>query len=414
MSWRADLQVLREWRYRRLLGARTVSLLGSAIAPIALAFAVLALPHGSASEVGIVLAGRSIAQVLCVLAGGVLADRFSRYRVMVASDMVAGCAQGAVAALFLTRNVSLGPLVALSAVNGAAAGLFYPASSAIVPEVVSPAVLQPANAFIRLASNASTVVGAVLAGLIIAGFGSGWAIAADAVSFAMSAVLLVGLGVRNERARATTSILADLRDGWSEFRSRTWLWVIVAQFAFLNACFSGGINVLGVVVARDHYGGATGFSVLRALQAIGLLVGSFVAVRLRPRRPLLGATVATFAFVPPLLLLAGAAPLWLVAAAMLVDGLCTDIFEVLWSTTLQRHVPLDVLSRVSSYDALGSFALGPVGMAAAGPIADGLGVAETLAAAGILTAAATAAALSSRSVRTLTDGPTPPAPDPDA
>lgn len=404
--------MVRNARYRRLLSARTVSLLGSAIAPIALAFAILGLRHGSPSELGIVLASRSIGQVAFLLIGGVLADRFSRYRVMVASDILAGAAQAGVAALFISHRTTLAALIALSTINGAAAALFYPASASVIPQVVDVKDLQPANALLRMSTNASAIAGAVVAGALIAAVGSGWAIAADAASFFASALLLVGLRIAPvAHPVARRGMFEDLRHGWREFRSRTWVWVTVVQFSLLNACFAGGINVLGPVVAQRHYGGAAGFSALRACQAAGFLGGSFVALRLRPRRPLRLATAATFAFVAPLLLLAAAAPLWLVAAAMTVDGVCADIFEVLWSVALQTHVPDEALSRVNSYDALGSFALGPLGMAAAGPVAEGIGVTETLIAGGVLAGAATAAALTSRSVRSLTAGPDPP-PDP--
>jgi MFS family permease len=93
MTVLGDLRVLRQRPYRLLLTAQTISLLGSAIAPVALAFAILDRPGGSASELGIVLAARSLGQVIFLLAGGVLADRMPRFRLMSASNLVARAAQ---------------------------------------------------------------------------------------------------------------------------------------------------------------------------------------------------------------------------------------------------------------------------------------------------------------------------------
>ena len=203
------------------------------------------------------------------------------------------------------------------------------------------------------------------------------------------------------------TMIADLREGWREVRSRQWLWVCIAQFAVVNLCLSPSINVLGPVVAREHYGGALAWSVIITAQAIGLIAGSLVAMRLRPAFPLLVATVITFGFVPPFFLLAFHAPVWLVAVSMLAIGVAIDVFEVLWMTALQEHIPGDKLSRVTSWDALGAFALGPVGLVLVGPITAILGTEGTLLGAGSLVAIANLGALLTRSVRRLPAKPQP-------
>ena len=372
------------------------------MAPVALAFAILGLPGGSPAELGIVLAGRSVAQVVFLLFGGALADRFPRYRIMIGSDLLAFAAQAAVAALFITRTASLVPLVALSALNGAANALFLPASRGLIPEIADSSQLQSANAFIRLAENSASLAGAAVSGAIIVAVGAGWAVGIDAATFAISAVLvLTSRAPRSGPVRERTTMLSDLRDGWHEFRSRTWIWVIVAQFAVVNLCFAPCLFVLGPVVAKAHWGGALAWSVIVTANAVGLIAGSFLALRLRPKLPLLVATLATFGFLPPFFLLAVHAPVWLMASSMLVNGLAVDVFEVLWMTALQVYVPVDRLSRVTSYDALGSFVLGPLGLLLVGPVAAAAGVERTLIAAGLLVAVANVCALSSRSVRTL-------------
>jgi Major Facilitator Superfamily len=397
-----DLGILRHRTFRNIFAARAACLLGTSMAPVALAFAVLGQPGGSAARLGIVLAGRSIAQVVFLLFGGALADRFPRYRIMVGSDLLAFGAQGTVAALFIVRTAPLGPLVGLSVLNGAANALFLPASRGLIPEIVESSQRQSANALIRLSENSASLVGAAVSGAIVVAVGAGWALGIDAVTFAVSAVLVLTSGApRGAHAQQRMTLFSDLRDGWQEFRSRTWVWVIVAQFAVVNLCFAPCVYVLGPVVAKEHWGGALAWSVIVTANAAGLILGSFLALRLRPAFPLLAATLATFGFLPPFFLLAVHAPVWLAATSMLVNGIAVDVFEVLWLTALQEYIPGDKLSRVNSYDALGSFVLGPVGLLLVGPAAAAFGAERTLITAGLLVAAANVAALSTRSVRTL-------------
>jgi MFS family permease len=404
-SWfvrKRDLRIIRQSTFRNILLARAVSLLGTSMAPVALAFAVLGEPGGSAAKLGAVLAGRSIAQVAFLIFGGALADRFPRYRIMVGSDLLALAAQAAVAALFISGTPPIAPLVALSAVNGAANALFIPASRGLVPQIVDPSELQSANALIRLSQNSASLAGAAISGVVIVAVGAGWAIEIDAATFGISAFLvLTSRAPRTGHGTRRTALAAELREGWQEFRSRQWVWVIVAQFALVNLCFTPCVYVLGPVVAKQHWGGALAWSAVVTANAIGLIAGSFLVMRLRPAHPLLVATLATFGFLPPFFLLAAPAPVWLAAISMLVNGICADVFEVLWMTALQEHIPGDKLSRVTSYDALGSFVLGPLGLLAVGPAAAAAGIGTTLAAAGSLVTAGNVLALCTRSVRRL-------------
>lgn len=358
-----DLRILKELTFRNIFFARAVSLLGTSMAPVALAFAVLGQPGGSAAKLGTVMAGRSIAQVMSLVFGGALADRFPRYRLMVVSDLLAFAAQGTVAALFILGNAPIGVLAGLSALNGAANALFIPASRGLIPQIVDASKLQSANALIRVSGNSASLAGAAISGAVIVAVGAGWALAIDAATFLTSAVLvLTSKAPRSGHAGQRLRLLPDLHAGWEEFRSRRWVWVIVAQFALVNLCFSPCVYVLGPVVAKEHWGGALAWSAIVTAQAVGLILGSFLAMRLRPAFPLLVATLATFGFVPPFFLLAVHAPVWLAASSMLVNGAAADVFEVLWQTSLQEYIPGDKLSRVTSYDALGSFVLGPIGL----------------------------------------------------
>jgi MFS family permease len=403
--------ILRQHTFRHIFLGRAVSLLGTAIAPIALAFAVLGQPGGTATRLGIVMASEAAAQVVFLLLGGALADRLSRYRLMVASDLIACAAQGIIAALFISGTAPLGLVAALSAVTGAASGIFYPAARGLIPQIVDAAQLQPANALIRLSQNSASLAGAAAAGVIVAGAGAGWGLAIDAASFLLSAgLVLTSRAPRAPRAHhadRTATIAADLREGWQEVRSRQWLWVPIAQFTIVNLCLTPSISVLGPVVAKQHYGGARAWSVIITAQALGLIAGSIIAMRLRPARPLLAGTIITFGFLPPFFLLAAHAPVWLTATSMLALGIAIDIYEVLWMTVLQEHIPSDKLSRVTSWDALGAFALGPAGLVLVGPAAAILGTQQTLICAGTLVAIANIGALLTPSVRRLPAKPQP-------
>jgi MFS family permease len=395
----ADLRVLRERPFRRLFLSQTVSLLGTAIAPIALAFAILGEPHGSASELGFALAGRAVGQVTFLLAGGVLADRLPRFRLMTVSNLLACAAQAGIATMFIVHAAPLPAIIVLSVVNGSAGALFLPASRGIIPQLVPTELMQPANALMRLSRNSTSIIGTAMGGVIVATIGAGWGLAFDAASYAAAATLILGMRA-GPAARAASSIITDLRDGWREFRSRSWVWLIVAQFAFVNGCLSV-FMVLGPVLARQYLGGAPGWATIMTAESVGLVGGSLVAMRLRPAFPLRVAAAATFGFLPPFFLLAFRAPLWLLVTAMLATGVCVDIFEVLWDTSLQNHVPNEALSRIASYDMLGSFVLGPACLVLVGPLADAIGVRATLLGASVLLTLATVVPLLTRAVRTL-------------
>jgi predicted MFS family arabinose efflux permease len=242
--------------------------------------------------------------------------------------------------------------------------------------------------------------GASLGGLLVAAVGPGWTIAFDGLTFAIGAVFIAALKLPPGRIEAA-SFVDDLREGWREFRGRTWLWVIVVQFAFVNAAVTGSFNVLGPAVAQDHQGGAAPWGLILAAQNVGLVIGGLLALRFRPRRMLLVATLAIFLEGPELVALGIPFPVVAIAAFALLTGVGIETFGVLWDTTMQQEIPPDKLSRVYSYDALGSFVFIPIGQALAGPIAEAVGTRATLFGAAILVAVATLPVLAVRDVRTL-------------
>ena len=347
------------------------------MAPVALAFAILELT-GSASALGGVLAARTVPQLIFLLIGGVIADRLPRHLVLVGSNVIAGLSQALVALLLITGVADLWQIVVLEAINGTASALFYPADSSVVTSTVPESQLRQANAILRLGTNVALIAGAGLAAILVAAFNPGWAIAADAATFLIGAALNFGMRGIEAAATATQSVFADIVEGWHEFRSHRWLWTIVLQFSVVLAAFLGGYNVLGPVVAERHMDGATSWAVIVGGASVGAFAGSFLAIQWHPARPILIATLTVFLMALPLALLAMAANVAVVAAASVVQGVGMELFMVYWYTALQEHVAPESLARVNSYDALGSLALAPLGMAVAGPIADWLGVAEAL------------------------------------
>ena len=392
---------LTEPQFRLLFLGRTVSFLGNAVAPVALAFAVLDLT-GSKSDLGLLLAARSLPQVIFVLIGGALSDRLPRHHVMVASSVLSGLSQASIAFLLLTHHAQLWHLIVLSVVNGASTAFFFPASSGVIPQTVPRELLQQANAVLRLVQNATFIVGAAVGGIAVAAVGPGWAIAFDAVTFLSGAIFIGAMSVQAAQREEVTTFLAELREGWLEFRGRTWLWAIVLQFSFVNAASSGGQNVLGPVVANEKLGGAAAWGAILAAESVGLVLGGVVALRFRPRRMLLVATFGILVLPIVLIALAVPAPVPVIMATAFVAGIGVETFGVLWDTTMQQEISQEKLSRVYAYDMLGSIMFVPIGLAVAGPLAEAIGVRQTLWAAFACIEVVTLAVLAVPDVRNLT------------
>ena len=391
---------LREREFRLLFAGRTISMLGSAMAPVGLAFAVLDLT-GSTTDLGIVLASRSIATIVLLLFGGVWADRLPRHLVMVSANVVSGVTQAVVATLLLSGDAQIWELAVLALLNGGSSAFFFPASSGIVPQTVPPALQQQANATLRLGLNGTNILGAALGGLLVAASSPGWAIAVDAASYGLAAIAIAAMQLPPGLRVHGSTVIHELREGWSDFWSRGWLWAIVLQFGIVNAFQSGAMGVLGPTVAKRHLGGAAAWGGVLTATSIGLVLSGVLMLHWRPRRILLVATLAVFPMTLPLLALARPAPLAVVIAAGFIGGFSVEIFGVLWDTTMQQEIPQEKLSRLYSYDALGSWALMPTALAVLGPVAATLGTRTTLLGCAALVVAATGPVLLSHDVRTL-------------
>jgi MFS family permease len=378
-------------------------MLGNAFGPIALAFGVLALPGATPATLAIVLAGHSVPQLMLMLFGGVIGDRFPRQWILVAAETLSGCAFAALAAMLLTGWAPLPLLVAAAFVAGCASALLLPALGGVVPEVVDRQQLRQANALLRLGGNTATIGGIAVAAAAVVLLGPGVALAVDAATYFIAAALLALLRTSTSRDRVGRRIGADLREGFREFAGRQWLWVVVGSAAFLNAGTAATFTVLGPVLATQHLGGAVGWSAILIAYTAGMLVSVIAALRIRPTRPLLTAALITPLLAVPLVALGTGMPVAVTAVAAFFAGAAFNVFSVLWETTLQQRVPAGALARVTSCNYVVALSLKPAGIYLAGHAAVGIGAGPATLAVGAVLLAAGLVPLISPQVRQLTD-----------
>ncbi|WP_282204443.1 MFS transporter [Kitasatospora fiedleri] len=377
-----------ERQFARLFVGQSLSTLGDRVSFVALPFAVLSI-GGSAVDVGLVTAAGLLPLLVFTLVGGVWADRIPRRRIMLASDLLRCAVQTAVAVLLLTGTARVGLLALLMALFGVADAFFLPASTGLLPLLVPADRLREANALSGFVQSTGLVVGPALAGLLIAAVGPGGALAMDAASFAVSAAVLARLGAVDGAVAAggadggaergeRPGFLAELRIGWQQVRSRTWVWSGMLAMAVYHVVVLPSVFVLGPVLAKRDWGGANAWTVVVIAFGLGSIVGDVCSYRLKPARPMAVAAVAMAVASCQAAIIGSGAPVWVIAALEAVTGVGVSLFFVLWETSLQVHIPERVLSRVSSYDHLIAVALMPLGLVLAGPLSESLGVRPTL------------------------------------
>jgi MFS family permease len=409
MAAQDSLAPLREQDYRRLFLANTASTLGDQVVPVVLAFAVLDVT-GSPTALGIVLLARTLPLAIFVLTGGVWADRLPRQLIMMASDFVRFGSQSIFSLLLFTGHAALWSMVALQAIHGTSSAFYRPASSGLMAQLLPREQRQRGTALMYSMTSSAYIVGPVLAGVLLAVSQPAWALAADAVSFAVSGLLLSRIHIPDREgvtsSKEQRSFTKDLADGWTEVVSRFWLRSWIFNFAFFQFTVLASFLVLGPVVSRASLGGDTAWAVISACVGVGSLLGSVGAVRLNPARPLV--VIGMLLLLAPAVLvgLAVAAPLWVLAAISVLFGGIITFADAVWETVVQNHVPERVLSRVVAYDYLGSSVLRPLGLAIVGPLSVALGVNVVLLTAAVLYLLVTVSLLIARSTWTLTALPT--------
>ncbi|MEV8068916.1 MFS transporter [Streptomyces sp. NPDC085995] len=399
--------------YTLLTAAAVVSGLGSSGALVAGAFAVLAV-GGSATDVGLVAAARTVPLIVFLLVGGALADRLPRHRVMVAANALNCVSQALFAVLVLTGSAQVWQMAALSALGGTGQAFFSPAAEGMVLATVSGSRSGRAFAVFRMGVNGAGILGTGLGGALVAVAGPGWVLAIDAAAFAVAGALRAFLDVRGmPERRGGAGLFADLRDGWREVVGRPWLWSIVLQFSVVNAMVAAAETVYGPLVARERLGGPQPWGLALSAFGVGTVLGGLLMTRWAPRRLLLVGVLAVLPLALPSAALAVPVPAPALVAVMLATGVSVEVFAVAWMSALHQEVPEEKFSRVSSYDWLGSISLVPLATAAAGPVQNAVGRPAALWGCSALVLLLTLAVLCVPDVRRLTRRAEPPGADGD-
>ncbi len=371
------LALLRQRNFRVFYLGYTTSLLGSAMSAIALTFAVLD-NGGDAADLGFVFAASVVPQVLVMIGGGVVADRLGRRPVMLVTDATRVAVQGTLAGVLFAGRPPIWLFVLLAALESVGEGVFGPALGGLRAELAPREQLADANALLGVVTSGTAVLGPALAGILIAVTSPAVVIAVDAATFGVSVASLALLTIRPARP-AAQSPWRDLADGWSQFRSQTWLWLTTVQFALFNLFTWAPYLLLGPILARQYLGGARAWGVISAAMAAGSVLTGLLLVGRRPHRLLVVATIGTFGYAVPPLLLALRAPVVAVAAGALVAGAGSAVSNTYSNTAMQQRVPAELLGRTTALTLTGAYALGAVGYAVIGSVANVVGPGRLLA-----------------------------------
>jgi predicted MFS family arabinose efflux permease len=405
--------------FRLLLAERLIAPASIGFSLVGVSFAVLNAT-GSASDLSFVLAAQIAPALVFALIGGVAADRFPPQRVIIAANVIIALGEGTFGLLVLTGRPPLWAMICLEALTGTGAALFYPASQALLPRLVPGSMLQEASAISRMAMNTGQMSGAAIAGLVVAAAGPGWALSLCGIGMVSTVPMLLSirsgrLGAEpfpgkaaedEERPATAPGMFTELREGWAEFRSHTWLWVIVAQFCVVMMAWYGAFSVLGPVVARAHLGGPAAWGAITGAESFGLIAGGLVSLRFTPRRPTQFVVLAGGAVAISPLSLAMVLPLPAICVASFGLGVFIEMMMVQWTVTMARNIPPDKLARVSSYDVLGSVMAMPAGALIAGPLGAAIGISSAQYAAAAAIVVVSALALIPRDVRAMrSNGP---------
>ncbi|HWF35104.1 MAG TPA: MFS transporter [Solirubrobacteraceae bacterium] len=399
------LRVLRHRDFRLLFLGQSASVVGDRLVVVAIALYVTQ-STGSPTDLGFVLAGQTLPLVALVLIGGVWADRFPRQRIMITTDVARAGLHALLAALILTGTVRIWEIVVIEAAFGAAQAFFQPAYSGLIPQTVPEGLIQDAKALTETTANLAFLLGPALATVLVLTVGAGEAFVFDAATFVLSAWLLAGLRTRPRgETPAQGSMLTELRAGWAEVRSRSWVWATIAAFTGALLCMYAPWYALAPVLARHLYGSVGVFGVLESAAGAGAVCGALAGIKWRPAHPLRTGLLMIMAWPAQNVVFALGGPAALVLALSFATGFGFSLLMIWWESALARHIPPHALSRVSSYDWMGSFALVPVGYLVAGPLAAALGARAVLLGGGVIGAALLALALLPRTTRELGEAP---------
>jgi predicted MFS family arabinose efflux permease len=372
------------------------------MSPIALAFGILNLPDGDANMLGLVLGSTTVAMLIMSPFGGVLADKFGRVKAVAFADLVASAGLFVQVAFFATGEV---PLIVLLLVNinfGLMWGIFWPAMSGVLPALVPDEHLQGTNSVNNFFSNGAIILGAAVGGIIVAGWGVTWALAIDAATFTIGGIVLLTFRhVSPARGKTENTMIDDLVHGWKIFISFRWIVIGVFGFSFIVLAWAAGENILGPLIALKEFNGAKSWSLVLSFEGIGLLIGSVIGLKIKLKYPLRFLLIISFSISLYMWSMAKPQSIWFIAFCALLWGITLDLWITIWSTAMAREVPREALSRVSSFDAMGTMLLRPVGLAIAGPLSLAIGISETLQFFAIFTAVLIIAMLATPAMRNM-------------
>lgn len=389
--------------FTALAASRFISNVGNGISPIALAYGVLGLKGADGGDLSLVMSARYFPLIALMLFGGVLADRIQRNKIVGGSDVIGGCIVAISSIALIQGRATITLLVAMGAIFGVLAALWWPAMSGVLPQILPQEKLQDGNAVIGLLSNIGYVAGTLTGGVLVASFNPGWALLVDAISFLIAGLIVWNISIDIKERIESPGLFSELRHGWREFISRPWLVTMVITFALINAVYESLLQVLGPLNFKNFSNGPRLWSWNLAGLTAGMMIGGLLILRMKLGRPLLVSMIAVSLTAIWDFSLAFDFPVALTILAAFLAGIAVEIFMVTWATTMQTQIPEVSFSRVSSYDTFGSYAIAPLGIVVAGPLAMHFGVNAILIATGLITLISALLSLSVKSVRNLTN-----------
>lgn len=401
-----EFGLLRDHRVRRLAWAHFTSAAGDAMVLAALPFAIRAA-GGSDEQFAVALAVEGLAMAFLFLPSGVIADRFNRKRVVVASDLMRFGARGAFVALLLTGHAAYWQLLFAQGINGVGTALFNTTMDRFVPEVFNEpdSRLQRINALRFLALSLGLSLGPAIGSLVYSAGGAASTFMIDAFTFLVSAALIRRLPTPFAKAAlepaTLRTLITDAREGWKAFRGIRWYWLIVAEAAVVNGLVFAPYFVIGPHVANESLGGSVGWAGILVGLGAGELLGSLIAMAWEPRRPLLFSTAVVAGWVVPLLLMAAVAPIPLLCAGAILAGICSATSISVWETVKQTRTPAHLRARLGSFDHLGSLGPVPLGYLFGGMVLAAVGSTTALIVSALILAAVTATVITDSSIRSL-------------
>jgi predicted MFS family arabinose efflux permease len=319
--------------------------------------------------------------VLLLLAGGVIVDRVPRRLAMLGSDVTRGAAVTIIAALIALGDIQAWHLIVMSVIFGAADALFFPASTAVLPEILPAELLVQGSALNATSqTSAQVLIGPALGGLLTASLGYSWAFAVDAASFLVSGCCLLAMSSRPRPQSSGRSPLTDARDGLRYCRSQPWLWGTIISAGLANfVSFSPLALLIPLLIHNVLHDGSVALGLVFAAGGFGGIVTSLLVIRLGvPRRRITAMWVGWALAGAAVLGIALAPSIWLVGAFEFIAFGLLQYGNVLWNPLMQELVPPELIGRASSVDWMVSLSLSPLGVIVAGAAAGVAGIRTTM------------------------------------